>query len=266
MDKEIILNHLIPTENNQDINNIENLIMPIGQYKGEPIVNIINKDKIYCDYMAKQPWFREKHPIIYQAFINNFGEPKETPEHNAIQARFLDDCFCLAIFKLLAWIPLESILYKKFESIKNTLNTLDYNSKYRANQEIKSFTNYFDAQKSQKNYFSILKKFEIGGWDVALRLLPITYQKVHDTFEIDKIFDRLRVAIEIKTTLGDDYPATLRQIKRHENIGIRCLVYNNCTSIGASIKQIKDIFFHSNIKIFSIADIDEILSLNENRH
>ena len=74
-------------------------IVPFGKYKGKPI-EAMAEDRQYLDWVTAQPWFRERYANIYTLIINNFQEPADTPEHNALQARFLDASFLLAFVKI----------------------------------------------------------------------------------------------------------------------------------------------------------------------
>lgn len=68
-------------------------LVPFGKYKGQP-VSVMQNDTQYCDWLATQDWFRERYANVYnQVIINNFTEPTETPEHNRLQMKFLDDDF-----------------------------------------------------------------------------------------------------------------------------------------------------------------------------
>jgi hypothetical protein len=68
-------------------------LVPFGKYKGQPI-EVMQMDTAYCNWLSKQNWFREQYGNVYnQVIINNFTEPTETPEHNRLQMRFLDEKF-----------------------------------------------------------------------------------------------------------------------------------------------------------------------------
>jgi hypothetical protein len=67
-------------------------IVPFGKYRGQPI-EVLQADPDYVEWLRTQDWFSQKYPTINTLIINHFGEPDETPEHNALQARFLDDAF-----------------------------------------------------------------------------------------------------------------------------------------------------------------------------
>jgi hypothetical protein len=54
---------------------------------------VLAGDRQYCEWLEQQDWFRGKFPAIHTLIINHFGQPKETPEHNALQALFVDENF-----------------------------------------------------------------------------------------------------------------------------------------------------------------------------
>lgn len=70
-------------------------IIPFGKYKGQPL-EVLQQDKGYCDWLMAQDWLQSRFPELRTLIINNFAEPTETPEHNALQARFLEDAFVIA--------------------------------------------------------------------------------------------------------------------------------------------------------------------------
>lgn len=70
----------------------QNQMIPFGKYQGQPIETLQN-DPQYVDWLLQQSWFRDKHKAIFNIVINKFGEPEETPDHNRIQALFLDEDF-----------------------------------------------------------------------------------------------------------------------------------------------------------------------------
>lgn len=71
-------------------------IVPFGKYKGQP-VEMLAADRDYCEWLMAQPWFADRFRDVYNVVINYGGQPEETPEHNALQARFLDDEFCMRL-------------------------------------------------------------------------------------------------------------------------------------------------------------------------
>lgn len=76
---------------NNESNNTTTLV-PFGKYKGKP-AEVLRNDPDYCDWLMSQDWFRSRYQGVYNIIINNFTEPADTPEHNALQAKFLSDDF-----------------------------------------------------------------------------------------------------------------------------------------------------------------------------
>jgi len=92
---------------------MQNLI-PFGKYKGKEIEQVA-EDKHYLEWLCAQAWFRERHGDLYQVIINNFAEPEDTPEHNKLQACFLDKDYCLSLLAKQRW-PVKSITQARFEA------------------------------------------------------------------------------------------------------------------------------------------------------
>jgi len=74
----------------------ENSLVPFGKYKGQP-VEVLAQDRDYADWLLAQAWFVQRYPQVHTLVVNNFGEPTETPEHNALQIRCLDERFRLQV-------------------------------------------------------------------------------------------------------------------------------------------------------------------------
>jgi uncharacterized protein (DUF3820 family) len=70
-------------------------IIPFGKYRGRLIEDLLIDDPGYLQWLVGQDWFRAKFNILHQVIINRGAEPEETPDHNAMQVKFLDDEFCL---------------------------------------------------------------------------------------------------------------------------------------------------------------------------
>src|SRR5262245_1482960 len=74
-------------------------IIPFGKYKGRLIDEVLVDDPSYLQWLAGQDWFRAKFNVLHQVIINRGAEPEETPDHNALQVKFLDDDFCLRFMR-----------------------------------------------------------------------------------------------------------------------------------------------------------------------
>lgn len=75
-------------------------LIPFGKHKGKP-VEILAEDKEYTQWLLAQPWFKTKYQNIHMVVINNFRKPADTPEHNELQVKFLNNEFSLKLAYLL---------------------------------------------------------------------------------------------------------------------------------------------------------------------
>jgi hypothetical protein len=197
--------------------NKQNEIIPIGKYKGQPI-GVLRSDPDYCDWLLAQDWMQSKYPQLRTIIINNFGEASETPEHNALQARFLD------------------------EAIINATTLMVYR------REIKSSE----------------VKFEWQNIDVFVR---VDYWSMYAS----------DLAIELKPTMGDDYPSVLRivlankQSAKFSDGSSRCadraaVVIGNYAGTGATFDQVRAMFESSGVRLFLMREIEEIAATFTTTH
>jgi hypothetical protein len=130
--------------------------IPFGKHKGRMLVEVMAEDPQYVDWMMQQAWFAEKFKPLYELAKAGLGSGAEnTPEHNAMQARFLDPAYCAAL--AIALKPGVRGLYNaRFEDITDV--------RFRAT------------------------------WGDGIRELWV----------------------ELKPSLGDDYPAVIRQVKAQQ--------------------------------------------------
>jgi hypothetical protein len=75
-------------------------VVPFGKYKDRPVAELA-ADAGYRDWVLSQPWVAERYPVLYQVLIQGAPPSQDSPEHNEMQARFLDDGWCLRLASLL---------------------------------------------------------------------------------------------------------------------------------------------------------------------
>lgn len=92
-------------------------IVPFGKYKGRPVVDLI-ADRDYTDWLAAQPWFRQRYGNVYNLIVNTGAQPQDTPEHNKMQARFLDHDACLNLLR--RWLLSPAKLHERWWSVNLT--------------------------------------------------------------------------------------------------------------------------------------------------
>lgn len=72
-------------------------LLHFGKHKGRTAAEVMQIDPAYVDWVLEQPWFQEKNPQLVQFFIHGGAIAPETPEHNALQAKFSHDAYCMAV-------------------------------------------------------------------------------------------------------------------------------------------------------------------------
>lgn len=208
-------------------------IVPFGKYKGKPI-EVMAQDRQYVEWVMAQGW-SHNYPQLRTLIINNFQEPSETPEHNAIQVLFLEADFCWAFAQAATpGLDGDSLCDKIFvyEPGPNEWSS-----------DVKRFCPELFAG------VSVVTRFEQRGADVELEISP------HGVDQRVYGFDAF-YRIEIKPSMGDDYPAVLRQMQANKT---KYLVLGQYTGIGATAAQMNAIFASSDITVVTLTDIHERL-------
>lgn len=201
-----------------------NEVVPFGKYKGQP-VEVLLADESYREWLMAQEWFRARYTTIYQTVINYGGEPQETPEHNEMQASFLDDERCFRLAK---------IMYSLNEVFRHSWSAVRGDEETRA--LIKS---QYEAPEVERRWF------ESGGWDVVYRLNWLPWGE--------------DIRVELKPELGDDFPAVLRQVKNHRHNkdyrGRECVVIRRASFEKVTWEQVAAMFAASGITLLREAQI-----------
>lgn len=153
---------------------MSNEIIPFGKYKGQP-VDVLMNDRPYLEWLQGQEWFTSRYQSINTLIINNFREPTETPEHNKLQALFLDDNF----------------LHQFIAHLKDK-----YSDQFS-----------YEVEKSNTDQTWVKRQYNDMDWR-ALRNAKIAFEEKG----ADVVWGR-DLTIEIKSVLSHDYPAVLRQMK-----------------------------------------------------
>lgn len=127
-------------------------IVPFGKYEGQPVTRLVEDDD-YAEWLTSQPWFRQKFGDLYQIVLNYGAEPQDTPEHNEMQAKFLDDDWC---------ISLASLTIEGNYDICNP-EKLPRPSEKTGNGDI--YKNFTDVEEAGPRVSD--RNFEADGWDVV---------------------------------------------------------------------------------------------------
>lgn len=261
----------------------ELLTLPFGKYKGRELSEIATTDPEYLEWLTAQGWFEKKFDYLFQTVITNnyYNESAETPDHNAMQVKFLEVDYLVGITHV---VKTKDQCRQEFydfrreqtseiiehirmcrEEIQYTIKSLgsddpdEYFKTHSENHYLYGFalslkSNKFREQLAIKKFRSIRAglhsltkvQFEVDGWDVIFGLGVMNKGSKY-------VIVKDRFLIECKPTLGDDYPAVLRQMAkqktRYEHSDLFrgnnrhhiCLV-GEYTGRGAKWEQVQQIF------------------------
>jgi hypothetical protein len=226
-------------------------LMPFGKYQGRPVEQLQQTDPGYLQWLSAQPWFREKHATIHTLIVNNFKEDCDTPEHNRLQARFLDKQYAYNVacsFRGKDYATYLSTQFCEFVSLNGV--ACQESSSYRKSYRI---------------------GFEVSGWDVCLevnspffRSKPILVKQFDGQTieETDSTGWGLAIKIELKPCIGDDFPTVLRQVKARparsnkydDTPWLRCVFAEEFNS-SVDIASVKEMFRLAGIRLLVSQDI-----------
>ena len=293
--------------------NAQHIVVPFGKYKGQP-AEVLKGDPSYTEWLCQQSGFPQRYPDIHTLIINNFGDPSETPEHNALQLRFLDESLCRQACR--AWLAFlncgeMTVLYNvkdiTFEQrgadVHIMYETWAYGWRYihpshcfvvkedgsvdrwARQQGSKSFawtrqvqgwtcggepcwrdkvTHFMSPEEWHK-----LSVYVPGVWELDYRhnawmRLPHTQAfggdkdvKVREWHVYPGHISGIPVALELKPSLGDDYPVCLRKMLAPHGAQILC--YERWAS-QMPAKQVCQLFAKSKRLLCSLDDLAQFAS------
>jgi hypothetical protein len=234
----------------------EGAVIPFGKYKGQP-VEVLASDRGYCEWLMAQAWFVQRYPQVHTLVINNFAEPTETPEHNALQIRLLDDTFRAQCTE---------IALRFFDKDRQWTHTVE---QWHGYTQMHLVTPFFTTP--------TVPEFEVDGidafWHVAVWKILHTCGQAHPTTLPDRHqsvweqrayhgYTHRSIAVECKPLLGDDYPAVLRFLKNlpHQEIGMahRMVLAGDVRSQTVPLAAIKQFFARSHILLALVDEVEAI--------
>lgn len=244
-------------------------MIKFGKYKGQP-VEVLATDPQYCDWLAGQDWFRNKYATVYNIIVNNFVKPEDTPEHNKLQAMFLDD---EVAEKVLCFArPIQEAIYEDECIIRVAKNLLlktgyCYTTTQAYEKIIKEAEERIGRYANTDTiiYEDLETTFEVCGWDVCVSGKRTSYCLSSDsrTAEVYGYSETDSVYVEIKPSIGDDFPSVLRQMKQNANLvskhgrpGRFILIYDKFTAQGVDEQSLRKMFVSSG---FCVTSFNELL-------
>jgi hypothetical protein len=145
-----------------------------------------------------------------------------------------------------------------------------YSKNYEKLQEIGEMMKFIEEEIIEINghelmegepFFRIQKKVEQEGWDVIIQTNDKFCRNECIIYK-DCSINQNKIGIEIKPSIGDDFPDILRQMKAASiHPYSQCLVYEHFNTSNVSFEQVKEYFSTEGFLIYSIAEIENEVRL-----
>ena len=231
-------------------------LMPFGKYKGQSIEQVALRDPQYIQWLTQQSWFQEKP--LYQVIINQFAMQEEhTPEHNKLQAKFLEDDICCKIACYLDsdLDPTTFHCTNRRMEYKDWDVFIEYeglnNQKYCSieNEKILNNAKRIHAEEYQR----VQKGRPLYDDKYCERMQKQADEQLQKVVDAIKLTPRSKtygnICIECKTSVGDDYPAILRTVSKRPSRGDVVLFSQQFSASSVIKEQVKKMFRLSGIVV-----------------
>lgn len=244
------------------------ITVPFGKYSGKPVERLI-QDVAYARWLVGQDWFREKFQNMYALIVHNYhSDPVDTPEHNKMQIRFMNVEHAIKLAFLVSNSTLFNfdnshfkVFFPSFAGELNRHNAMTDGLPVPL-QEIEERFRKIDG----KDLLEISEiEFEQKGLDVSydisygygsVSISEGTYHRAPRLFDsIWKNSVQLKMRVELKPTVGDDFPSVLRQMRAS---GAKTLVLREYTGAGVPYDDVKSFFLSQGIGCFTEQEIDRV--------
>lgn len=259
-------------------------VVPFGKYRGQPL-EVLRHDPEYVQWALDNGVVSEtKYRAVYVFLTGAAGESHDTPEHNRYQVMFLEPDFAGEVFDRRYPNVRGRVVMDRRRSDFFRLNpspewkgieprTLGYNTEYWA-RETARCSDLSDYQKDslaghQKDLrdYRIYKE-QLAAWtswregEVDYPVEAYELPEVEVQFEVKAMDYGGRVRggsadvvmacaghqsrVEIKPSMGDDFPAVLRQM---QSSYCDILYLGGYNGVGSTLQQVKKLFALSKILV-----------------
>lgn len=278
----------------------ENAVMPFGKYKGTPIAEVVASDPGYIEWAMAQENVREKIGSIVVNIIHatpTGPNASETPQHNLMQAEYFNEEAVNAVLCTLGlsktpvmraatgqelldhwkthgthidpreWRGTQDKLvweqywgrekigkYERVEGHRTPQfveRLMNDKEKSALEEEIRASRYTGEVPTGQTSYHVKNLMIELAGWDIVVNFYAKEYGG--------------KIGLELKPSIGDDYPAVLRQVTTRLKNSVRysqlslsevVVVYNKYTG-SVPIATVVSMFKASGVRLISHSDVEK---------
>lgn len=269
------------------------IVVPFGKHKGATVAELLAKDPSYADWILAQGWVAERFAELHAAIMTRGAGTDDTPEHNAIQARFLDQTFVVAFLLSMdkgvveakrqgfrdSWIWWNTS--KDRERLETCKRNIEYHRRYSTSDSYNmSVIASLPPERMEQHRADLqshklqLAEEESSGATIEARIAAVEAPEPvfhnHVEFEHRGVDVVLRwswnergagpigsygdcCAIEIKPSLGDDFPTVMRQIRR---LNASYLLVEQYTGRAVPLPDLRRMFQANGVRFILLREIE----------
>jgi hypothetical protein len=260
------------------------IVLPFGKHKGSTVAELLARDPAYAEWIVAQGWVAERFAELHAAILSRGTTSDDSPEHNAIQVRFLDETFRLACLLAASSKGVQKVLEDAREagawSVRREQRTVHDNidsylsiiTRGPHSWELPVINSRGGVSVWEKEHRDAIAKLEaelagINQKISAIRAAPVEiWTRVR--FEqrgVDVLLAwggrrregpvgaDYKLPIEIKPTMGDDFPTVMRQMER---LDCEVLVLGEYTGRAVSAPQLRQMFEANGKRLLFVRDIE----------
>ena len=269
------------------------IVVPFGKHKGTTVAELLAKDPAYADWILAQGWVAERFAELHAAIMTRGAGTDDTPEHNAIQAKFLDRTFVMAFLLSMdkgvveakrqefrdSWIWWNTS--KDREQLQTCKRNIEYHQRYSTSEYYDMSTIASLPPERMERYQAELKAHkkqlaeeESNAATIEARIATVgAPQPVfhnHVEFEHRGVDVVLKwawheggagpigshggcCAIEIKPSFGDDFPTIMRQMRR---LNASYLLAEQYTGRAVPLQDLRRMFGANGVRFLLLREIE----------
>jgi hypothetical protein len=252
------------------------VVVPFGKHKGATVAELLTQDPQYAEWLLAQGWIAERFAELHAAIMTRGAGTDDTPEHNALQVRFLDPVFCAAF--VLAANPAalgrareradrerRQSLADALVNAENALKSHRYRCASSRWDEDRKLIKGPMTDGERARDAALAQVVESAsraaanptplalqcGVQFEQRGIDVVISAVHHSgnFTAERA---LRLAVEIKPTMGDDFPTVMRQMQR---LGADLLLLGEYSGRSVSLPDLRRMFQANGQGVVTVLDV-----------
>lgn len=239
------------------------IVIPFGKHKGTTVAELLVRDPAYAEWVTGQGWVAERFAELHAAILSRGSGTDDSPEHNVLQSRFLDDDFCLALVNL---IVSGDEIEKMRADCREFMVTRCEKAIAEHEWSIQNLTAGWrmsengaaeKALECRKKIFDLAQEID----DAGTAVWPVVTAVRLEERGVDVILSwglsqptAREHRIELKPSVGDDFPSVMRQMKR---LGAPTLILERYEGRGVPEPAFRKMMGLGGMRVIFLQEVEE---------